>query len=414
MSIYNKPIADVNTADLQELLAENAVENYRLEFKRQDPNRDQMLKKLSSMANTHGGYLLVGANAGSDGRLIDFTGVNIINGYKQRLIQWCFDNIYPPMEPVVSDPIPSPTHQGQYVYVIYVEESENTPHFISSRRGIWVRTDEFSQRFEPKLATYDEILQLSHRRKHVEDRRKRLIDRFESRLKNFRRDRERGPYDDAAESGAYSSLIVAPKFPTRKLCQSSEIERNLNAIRLPWRQSRFHRAGTPIVSQQESICVFEPGSSHSYLEMNQWGMTCYALEMERTFGETVGIHVNQFLGHLLAYLEHQKRFFSHIGYEGALFVRIGLHGVRNVPWMFFVSNIPQTVGGSVLDDEVLIDLEVTTREMVDDRDMVASKILKEVFFATNLRAVIEDEETIQRLLRQGYEYNVWQWGELLG
>ena len=65
MSIYTKSMTDITTADLQELLDEKAVENIRLEFKLEIPHKDEMLKKLSSFANTFGGYAVIGAKANS-------------------------------------------------------------------------------------------------------------------------------------------------------------------------------------------------------------------------------------------------------------------------------------------------------------------------------------------------------------
>jgi hypothetical protein len=41
MSIFTKPLSQIVTADLQELLDENAIENVRLEFKLQVPNKDE-------------------------------------------------------------------------------------------------------------------------------------------------------------------------------------------------------------------------------------------------------------------------------------------------------------------------------------------------------------------------------------
>lgn len=40
-----------------------AVENVRLEFKRDVPGRDETLKKLSSFAKTFGGQVILGAKA---------------------------------------------------------------------------------------------------------------------------------------------------------------------------------------------------------------------------------------------------------------------------------------------------------------------------------------------------------------
>ena len=72
MSIFSRSVTSIVSADLQELLTENAVENLRLEFKREIPSKDETLKKLASFANTLGGFVLVGAEADSDGRIVAF------------------------------------------------------------------------------------------------------------------------------------------------------------------------------------------------------------------------------------------------------------------------------------------------------------------------------------------------------
>jgi hypothetical protein len=41
-------------------------------------------------------------------------------------------------------------------YVVSVSENEFAPHFLNGRKGVYVRTDEFSSRFEPLLATENE------------------------------------------------------------------------------------------------------------------------------------------------------------------------------------------------------------------------------------------------------------------
>lgn len=65
MSIFSKPLSQLDAVDLQELLTDRAVENARLEFKVQVPTKDDTLKKLSSFANTFGGYMVIGARANS-------------------------------------------------------------------------------------------------------------------------------------------------------------------------------------------------------------------------------------------------------------------------------------------------------------------------------------------------------------
>jgi len=45
MAIFAKPISQLGTADLQELLEDGAVENARLEFKREVPDKDSTLRR---------------------------------------------------------------------------------------------------------------------------------------------------------------------------------------------------------------------------------------------------------------------------------------------------------------------------------------------------------------------------------
>jgi predicted HTH transcriptional regulator len=107
MSIYTAPLSQLTTADLQQLVSDNAVENVRLEFKSAAPNKYELLKKLSSFANTFGSFLVIGAAANSgDGHIQDLPGLDAEPGYKQRVVQWCFDGASPPLVAEVSDPFP--------------------------------------------------------------------------------------------------------------------------------------------------------------------------------------------------------------------------------------------------------------------------------------------------------------------
>jgi predicted HTH transcriptional regulator len=132
MSIFAKPMPEVGTADLEELLQNGAVENARLEFKLQVPTKDETLKKLSSFANTFGGFMVVGASAlSADGRIDDLPGVDVEAGYKQKVVDWCFSAASPPLLIEVSDPIPAPAGGGKVCYVVHAPESDVAPHFLN-------------------------------------------------------------------------------------------------------------------------------------------------------------------------------------------------------------------------------------------------------------------------------------------
>jgi predicted HTH transcriptional regulator len=171
MSIFTKPISQLGPDDLQELLTAKAVENIRLEFKREKPDKFETLKKTSSFANTYGGVVVIGAEAdGKDGRIIGLPGVDERAGYKQTIVQWCFDGVAPPLDVDVSDPIPVPRTSGKVGYVLFCRESDLAPHFLNGRKGVYVRSNEFSTRFDAQLANENELRHLFERRKLVRER----------------------------------------------------------------------------------------------------------------------------------------------------------------------------------------------------------------------------------------------------
>lgn len=76
-------------------------------------------------------------------------------------------------------------HNGKVCYVISVPESEVTPHFLNGRKGVWIRTDEFSGRFDAQLANESELRSLFDRRNVILERRASLLERAQNRFDTY-------------------------------------------------------------------------------------------------------------------------------------------------------------------------------------------------------------------------------------
>jgi hypothetical protein len=277
MSIFTKPLTQVTFADLKELLQDAAVENVRLEFKSKVPNKDETLKKLSSFANSFGGLLVVGATE-KDGTIQDLPGVDEEAGYKQKVVQWCFDAVNPPLVVEVSDAIPvsAPAVSATKVcYVVSTVESDLAPHFLNSRKGVWVRSDEFS--YEPQLADEKEIRHLLNRRQLIQERRDELVRRSQCRLTTFL---SRQPKEDGSHhSAARLELSVGPRFPTRPVCEQTKLAQLLQNCRINWRQTTFPQSNSNFVSQHESFLTpCDARYRGVFVEANIWGMLFYGSE----------------------------------------------------------------------------------------------------------------------------------------
>jgi hypothetical protein len=215
MSTFIKSASQITASDLDQLLQEKAIENIGLEFKREEPDKDQMLKKLSSFANTFGGRLIVGADANSDdGVLKALPGIEPVNTYKQKVVAWCAEALMPPLQVDVSNEIV--LSNGKVAYVVQVEASDEAPHFMIGRKGVYIRTNEFSKRFGPKLADEGELRGLLNRRQAIRERRAALVERARRRFQTFRS-------QSRHKMGAWLDLAVVPRFPARPLCDQIEL-----------------------------------------------------------------------------------------------------------------------------------------------------------------------------------------------
>jgi hypothetical protein len=413
MPFFSKSITDLTTIDLEELLAQSAVENVRLEFKREVPGPEETLKKLSSFANTFGGYLLVGASASSsDGRLVAFPGVDRQRNFKQTIIQRCYEGIWPPIEVLVSDDIPAPNVSNKVCYVVYVPESLEAPHFLNHRKGAWVRTDEFSQRFETRLATFEELQHLMNRRALAINRREGLYERAVRRFESLAASEYAGYPGTTGSIGATLALGLCPLFPIRGLIEDRDLLSLVSSERVRWRQVGFPRA-QETVTQHESVLLLHPVAGFSSVEANVWGQLFYACEIEHLTGEdgrqVSGIHLYAFLGHLLVFLEHARVIYRKIGYTGPLLVRTQLKSVRGKPFIYFpYGNTPEIGPASRIDDDISLDYELPASRLDAERDAVAGDLLRVLFFSLNWPQQAADPSLVSDLIAKAGYYNSWR------
>jgi hypothetical protein len=409
MLIFSKPMSQVGTADLQELLSDNAVENARLEFKLQVPTKDETLKKLSSFANTFGGFMVVGASAlSADGRIDGLPGVDVEAGYKQKVVDWCFSAVSPPLVVEVSDPIPVPAGGGRVCYVIRTAESEVAPHFLNGRNGVWVRTDEFSARFEARLADENELRHLFDRRKLIRDRRANLLERARKRSDAYAARTQTDGSGNRTRLGSLLEFCIVPRFPARPVCEQERLRSFITASYVSWRGVTFPKPSNSIISQHESAIVLDANGDWSIFEANVWGMLFYCTKIDRDENKTPGIHPYEVVGKVMLFIRHADSMLLALGYVGPVLIETSLTSILGVGWL----NIQRRMlfpnrHGSELDDDVTFSVETTSEALHEKPDGVAMDVLRYIFFSANLPDLIDPPQRFEELVRMGYEYNSW-------
>ena len=409
MSIFTKPVSEIGTADLEELLQDAAVENARLEFKLQVPTKDETLKKISSFANTFGGFMVVGASAlSSDGRINGLPGVDVEAGYKQKVVDWCFSAVSPPLVVEVSDPVPVPTGGGKVCYVVRTSESDVAPHFLNGRKGIWVRTDEFSARFEARLADETELRHLLDRRKLIQERRVNLLMRARRRFETYASKILTDSRGNTAKLGSVLEMCVVPRFPARALCEEEKLRAVVLGNTISWRQVVFPNVSrSNILCQHESAIVPNPMRDLSLFEANVWGMLFYCAQVQDDHEGTKGIHRSQFVGNVLLFVRHAGMMLKALGYSGPATVSTRLGPMRGVPWLYDAGGWVEPRTGSELDDEVSFSVDASTDALLSKPDEVAMDVLRYVLYSVNAPDLFESPDVFAGLIEKGYAYNFW-------
>jgi hypothetical protein len=408
MSIFTKSISQLTSNDLDELLQENAVENVRLEFKLEVPGKDETLKKLSSFANTFGGFLVIGAKADSnDGRLDGLPGVEPQSGYKQTIVQWCFGGVTPPLNAEVSDAIPG-AKDAKVWYVIYVAESDLAPHFINGRKGVYVRTDEFSARFEARLANENELQSLLDRRKVVRERRSALFERAQKRFRKYAAASKATSSADVPNPETLLQFCVVPRFPSKPLCEIEELKTFITDQGLSWRHSSFPQHNGQVVFQHESALVLDATGDISMFEASVWGGLFYCSHINEDHGKLKGIHVYQVVGTVLLFVRHAGQMLSAMGYSGPILIETALSSIIGADWLYPMHGMFLNARRSAqLDDEVAFSVESTIEALGARPDAIAMQVLRSLFFAVNWPEAVRNQQGFENLIRKGYEYNFW-------
>jgi len=425
MSIFNRQVQDLNYDDIDELMTEGMRENIRLEFKEQAPSKNEIIKKISSFANTYGGYIIMGAGEDGKGNLSSLNGIDPIPSYNQTIIQYCYDNIYPPITPEVSNPIPHPEGSGKVFYVIYVEESNQTPHFLNGRKGCYIRTDEFSQKFEPRLAKYEEIQHLANRRQEAIKLRDNLINRAQKRFNthvdlNYRKaKRTIGDIDVIFE------MNIIPRFPNLNPLKVADLSNALYSCQTNARGIIFPCG--EIQSHYDGFFFDNPRSiGFSYLEASIYRSIFYAQEMGQVNKDPekekdasykpdeVQVYMQWILSQLIFYMKYSEKFYRSIGYDGSLYIKLSLDKIRGRRFLIPIGYEGDVQLSPMLDDNFSLIREIPSREFQRDILKIIKDIYRTICFSCGCKEVFQvSDADMDQHIDLGLKYLFWNRKNLL-
>jgi hypothetical protein len=285
-------------------------------------------------------------------------------------------------------------------YVIYIGASLQAPHFINNRKGCYIRTDEYSQRFEPRLATYEELRFLIDRRQEALSLREHIIARALARF-------ERNAFVSHSRQLKYSatmSLTVVPYFPGPFSLGIIDLKQAILASQLRARGGNEF-PGPGLKSAHESFYHPEPrvGLAIAYFEATVHGLLFYGQELaERASPEKQkrSIRSDYTFAWLIFYLKYAAAFYRNAGYDGDLHVELLFERLEGIGFTLVHAEASEIGEGknlsAELDDTVHITVEINTKILQEPRgfDELIRELVRKIAHAFGWAEAFAVEDSI--------------------
>lgn len=163
-------LSDIKEQDLQRLKQDQVQERDTIEYKKvmygqSDEEKREMLKDITSMANHHGGYLIIGIEEDNEGIPTGVFGIEAGN-HVERITNSCLDNIDKRIVGLEVEDVS--LSNGRSVVVISIPESMNAPHMVTFKglNQFWKRhgrqkdkmtIDEIGEAFDKRLSNLNRL-----------------------------------------------------------------------------------------------------------------------------------------------------------------------------------------------------------------------------------------------------------------
>lgn len=178
--IFSKSFDEIKYEDVEKLIDSNITESLILDYKKEiigdDRSKKEILKDISSMANSSGGYIIIGIDEDKESGypVKPFYGTSrIINN--QKVEEWLEQVIRSNIQPNINfriKPIPFLNEDEKCLIIIYVPMSLRSPHMVTYNgdNRYYIRHNTQSTPAE----NY-EIIELFERSKRMEDKIKKFF-----------------------------------------------------------------------------------------------------------------------------------------------------------------------------------------------------------------------------------------------
>ena len=353
-------------------------ENKRLEYKREFGPKPglQVAKEAAAFANTEGGTILWGVEEQEKtGKpKPNQCGTNLGNDPRQTVINACFGEVFPPIEPTVSDFLPNPEDNNKGFLVVRIPASRDV-HTVEERRGIYVRTGDHCKPINKP--TDEQIAGMFARREVAVSRQAERRANNQKKLNAAIRERSEwpniwisiGPYLDVGRIGepralrdSFDKICVAPYYANSSVPFKGhdKIRALQNGIYAVSRRA-YDGFNSGLIDCFGNVCLqFVTEGFAKSVEFDNRDAESRA--PKSTDGTQMSADAGAIVAYLMTAVEVAKNLYAISGFVGMCSISVRIEGTQHVPLIIPRRNSAFTpvLGTCPLSRDIVIEDNVST------------------------------------------------------
>lgn len=235
-NIFGKPLSDVTFDDVKAFCEQQIKEGVNLDYKRDLSSSSSIVKTIAAFGNTRGGWIIVGVDDQNDLPALPALGMEFAEQQELQITNMILSHMWPPLIPTIH--VCPPNADNKTFVVIYVPESDDSPHWLFNKTELYIRVGSRAQSGDwERFATSDEWEWLRNKREQslklrssVREQLEDVFDSYNERAKAEWIASDQGNERRDDPSSKRLTLSISPLHPTEALMEVPETYRKLEDI----------------------------------------------------------------------------------------------------------------------------------------------------------------------------------------
>lgn len=409
MIFQGKDINNLTYQDIASFISEEVPESKTLDYKR-DISNESLAKTISAMANTFGGFILIGVEDNDSRPDPESEGLEWREGFREQINNICLSRINPYIHNLkivicteeIGDEEDEENENKAFI-LIQIPASDVAPHTVDGGKKIYIRTQASNEpvEFGDEVAPIEQIEWLQERREESEELRKSFFTNAEKRYEKVRQKMSSGDAE-LSPVPANFTITTIPLYPaTNGFLSYTELPDTAEDIRveyndvnmLPEYVHNYH-------SVQDGIYMAPNFGSQTlnpeYVELNQFGFYFFRQGLSIEQESQLNCYLSSVTTIINTFLKSASKLYNNNGYWGSLLFKLKAENLEGITFIDSTARPNFSQEEQPLDDQIEIEFILFSNRLSDKGCFL--KIVRKLAWSLGFNNIAKDDSLLENYL----------------